>query len=398
MVIATILVAFFYSLAAPTESDKGPQTGGFDDTIISFPSTGLASSTHGNPELDEEPAPQRSMSTVFTAASPHAVSNYSRVMVLPRMQEDGVAWISKELPGLDVSVYVANDPRASPHPPKNKGHEVMIYLTYLIEHYDHLPDLVLFMHSHRWTHHNNAFLGFDASQMIRALSGAHVMRAGYVNMRCHWSPGCPVWLRPSSRGDSLARQEETVLEQCWSELFPFDPLPAFLAQPCCAQFALSRGRILSIPRSRYVYYRDWIMRTPLSDYISGRIWEYSWQYLFTKDTAHCPAEHVCYCDGFGVCFGGEEPYSQYVDLLGSKAKIVEELDQVDTNPGIEQGRNSSSSRLPPNDTDTQIKLKARLTQIEAELNHRKEEALQRGMDPRLRAEECGRSWREGDGF
>lgn len=313
------------------------------------------------------------------------------------MQEDDIAWISKELPGLDVSVHVADDPKASLHPPKNKGHEVMIYLTYLIDHYDRLPDIVLFMHAHRWTHHNNGFFGFDASQMIRALSGPHVMRVGYVNMRCHWSPGCPEWLRPSRMEDSLGKQEERVLAQCWRELFPFDSLPSFLAQPCCAQFALSKGRILSIPRSQYIFYRDWIMRTPLSDYISGRIWEYSWQYIFTHNAAHCPAEHICYCDAFGVCFGGEVPYSQYVQLLGRKTKIGEELNLLDRHGRVDQAPNNSSSDLPQT-SETETSLRVQFTQVEAELKTRKQEALQRGADPQRRAEDCGRPWRDGDGF
>ncbi|KAL8850717.1 MAG: hypothetical protein Q9221_004365 [Calogaya cf. arnoldii] len=395
MIIIIILVAFFYNLAVPTEPSTGPQTGGFEDTMINFPSpNGPVASRHGHAEHDQQPIPQKARVATFVPGSPR--SNYSRVMVMPRMQEDDIAWISKELPRLDVSIYVANDPKSSLHPPKNKGHEVMIYLTYLIDNYDHLPDVVLFMHSHRWTHHNNAFLGFDASQMIRALSGAHVMRAGYVNMRCHWSPGCPEWLHPSGVKDLLAKQEERVLAQCWRELFPFDPLPSFLAQPCCAQFALSKDRILSIPRSQYIFYRDWITRTPLSDYISGRVWEYSWQYIFTHNAAHCPAEHACYCDAFGVCFGGKVPYSQYVELVGSKTKINEELALLDRNGRVDQGLNKSTSDLTLRENITRLRVE--LTQVEDELKARKQEALDRGADPQRRAEECGRPWREGDGF
>ncbi|KAL8774695.1 MAG: hypothetical protein Q9209_000634 [Squamulea sp. 1 TL-2023] len=397
MVIILMLVAFLYNIAVPAQSSSGPQTGGFEDTMISFPSLiGPVASRHRHSENDDQPAPQRAGVTKFVPGSPDPRSKYSRIMVIPRMQEDDITWMLKELPGLDVSVYVANDPTASSHPPKNKGHEVMIYLTYLIDNYEHLPDIVLFMHSHRWTHHNNGFLGFDASQMIRALNGAHVMRAGYVNMRCHWSPGCPEWLHPSGTQDSLAKQEERVLAQSWRELFPFDSLPSFLAQPCCAQFALSKDRILSIPRSRYVFYRDWIMRTPLSDYISGRIWEYTWQYIFTQNAVHCPAEHICYCDGFGVCFGGQVSYGQYVELLESKTRINEELNLLDLNRRVVQGPNNSTSDF--NQTDTKTSLRAQLTQVEAELIARKQEAVQRGTNPRLRAEECGRPWREGDGY
>lgn len=402
MGLAIILVAFLYGVATPNETSDSPQAGGLEETIIDTHTTSPTASPSGQYTFDEQPPPQRSMKTTLFAGSPNFASNFSRVMVVPRMQEDDVSWISKELPGLNMTVYVANDPRAPMHPPKNKGHEVMVYLSYLIENYDRLPDIVLFMHSHRWTHHNNEYLGFDASQMIRALNGAHVVRHGYVNMRCHWSPGCPEWLRPTSTGDTLGRQEETVLEHCWRELFPFDPLPSFLAQPCCAQFALSRDRITSIPRSRYVFYRDWILRTPLSDYVSGRIWEYSWQYLFTKNSAHCPPEHVCYCDGFGICFGGEVPYKQYVEILGKKDRIADELSRdgrIHHSDGYTTSKVENGSSLNPVVNDTErTRLKAHITELEAELSARKEEAQRRGADPRSRAEECGRPWKEGDGF
>ncbi|KAL8999694.1 MAG: hypothetical protein Q9169_001511 [Polycauliona sp. 2 TL-2023] len=397
MVVIVILVAFFYNLAVPTETPTSPQTGGLEDTMINFPlQTAPVPSRRGHVKHDQQPIPQVSRVATFVPGSPDPRMAYSRTMVMPRMQEDDITWVSKNLPGLNISVYVANDPKAGLHPPKNKGHEVMIYLTYLIENYDHLPDVVLFMHSHRWTHHNNEFLGFDASQMISALSSAHVMRAGYVNMRCHWHPGCPEWLRPSGTEDSMGKQEEKVLAQCWGELFPFDPLPSFLAQPCCAQFALSKDRILAIPRSQYIFYRDWIIKTPLSDYISGRIWEYSWQYLFTHNAAHCPAEHLCYCDAFGVCFGGKVPYDHFVDLLGSKTRINEHLKVLDRNGHVEQGLNNSTSENRQHETETSLRV--RLTQVETKLKNLKQEALQRGADPQRRAEECGRPWQEGDSF
>ncbi|KAL9605806.1 MAG: hypothetical protein Q9179_000992 [Wetmoreana sp. 5 TL-2023] len=404
LVTAVMVVAFIYSITIPREASDSPRAGGFEETIIdhrSSPSTG--DPQYGRSSIDEHPAPRQSIGTTLFPGSPRSNSNYSRVMVIPRMQEDDISWIAKELPGLDLSVYVADDPGASVHPPRNKGHEVMVYLSYLIENYERLPDIVLFMHSHRWTHHNNNFLGFDASQMIRALSDAHVMRRGYVNLRCHWSPGCPQWLRPTNAQDTLSRQEETVLERCWRELFPFDPLPSFLAQPCCAQFALSRDRITSIPRSRYAFYRDWVLRTPLSDYVSGRIWEYTWQYLFTKDTAHCPPEHACYCDGFGLCFGGETPYEQYVELLGKKMKLATELATASRHRHANEVSptvvSNGSTQVPSlDDTDDPAHLEAQVVALEAELDIRKEEAQRRGSNPRLRAEECGRPWKEGDGF
>lgn len=232
-------------------------------------------------------------------------SNFTRTLVTACLDKKEVAWMQEELSNMNLSVYVANDLTSNLHPPKNKGHEVIIYLTYIIDHYTSLPDIVVFMHGHRWARHNNAVLDYDAAKMIKRLSSSYVMKQGYVNMRCDWAPGCPEWLHPSNTQENLTKQEEAVLSKCWSELFPLDPLPPFLAQACCAQFAVSRDRILSIPLSQFIFYRDWMLATPLSDYVSGRIWEYSWHFVFTGKHLYCPAQHLCYCDGFGICSDGE---------------------------------------------------------------------------------------------
>lgn len=255
--------------------------------------------------------------------------HHSRVVVIPRMEGDDISWIEHELPNIDVSVHVADNSTATQHPPKNKGHEVMIYLTYIIDNYLALPDIMIFMHSHRWTHHNNALLDYDASWMIRRLSNAYVSRQGYVNMRCHWSPGCPEWLDPDHATPTAGKQEEAVLRQCWNELFPSHDLPKTLSQACCAQFAVSKQRIQMHPLSQYVFYRDWILRTPLSDYVSGRIWEYSWQYIFTGLEVSCPAEDVCYCGAFGVCFGGSNAYVTFMEQWRGKERLEAQLKSME---------------------------------------------------------------------
>ena len=320
-------------------------------------------------------------------------SNYSRVMVIPRLQSDDISWVSEELPDVDTAVYIADNPVAALHPPKNKGHEVMTYLTYIINHYDALPDILMFMHSHRWTHHNNALLAYDASEMVRRLNSDYVIREGYVNLRCHWSPGCPEWLHPGNLQESLEKQEEVVLSKCWSELFPSDPLPAALGQACCAQFALSKERVLSIPLSRFIFYRDWIARTTLSDYISGRIWEYSWQFLFTGQSIYCPAEHICYCGGFGLCFGGASEFEEFEELRRKKQTLEVETDEL-------RERRASDPTTDPGSQRTNFSivryayLNSQIEKLNHELGMRKGNALERGLSDRIRAEECGLKWKE----
>ena len=52
-------------------------------------------------------------------------------------------------------------------------------------------------------------------------------------------------------------------------------------------------------------WRDWLLRTELTDHWSGRVWEFLWAYVFVGEAVWCPEERECWCEGFGLCFGGE---------------------------------------------------------------------------------------------
>jgi hypothetical protein len=119
---------------------------------------------------------------------------YTKTIIVPKTREDNVEWIADnfgEDPNVRSVIYAVDDADTAFHTPMNKGHEVMAYLTFIIEHYDRLSDVNIFLHSHQYAWHNNDLLDNDAVQMIRRLSPERVQRVGYMNMRCHWGPGCP---------------------------------------------------------------------------------------------------------------------------------------------------------------------------------------------------------------
>ncbi|KAL1311151.1 hypothetical protein AAFC00_001353 [Neodothiora populina] len=335
---------------------------------------------------------------------------YSKTVVIPRLARENTSWIEEQLGDilhpngpLRTAQYVVDDSHAELHPPKNKGHEVMVYLSYIIDHYDDLPDVAMFMHSHRYAWHNNDVLDYDAATMIRYLSAERVTREGYMNLRCHWDPGCPEWLHPGALEKNYEKQEETLIAESWSELFPFDPIPSVLSQPCCAQFALSKERMLALPLSRYIFYRDWLLRTPLSDYLSGRVWEYLWQYIFTGHNVECPAMHACYCDGYGLCFGGPDQFQGWFDMRYSLREIENELsDWRMKNDAIEAAKEAGtldeSSMLEIPELGRDEVLIAQTDALRSELDRLKKQAWERGRYAQVRAEEVGRPYNEGDGF
>ena len=323
----------------------------------------------------------RSGDTLHLASQQYVTTSstdYNRVIVIPRVSNDNVSWVEELIPDENVIVYTADDQQSNRHPPKNKGNEAMIYLTYIIDHYHELPDIIIFMHAHRYAWHNSDLLGFDAAEMIKRLSNIRVSRLGYVNMRCSWVPGCPEWLHPHEQEELMGKQEQVWLARSWYELFPSDSLPVVLAQPCCAQFAVSKERVLSISIERFVFYRDWLIGTAYSNYVSGRLWEFVWQYLFTGREVYCPLEHICYCDGFGICFGGDGQYQEFMELRAQKSSYEAELKELQqkTSESIEgAGRNATSDDVEPG---RDIYLRDRIDALAQEIKDRKQKALKGG--------------------
>ena len=398
-----VLITILHKLNADDASQAKFSARGHDGYSLDTstrPSLGRNSS---NPRVhDPLDAATHALSASFRPGVPKpAGSKYSRVMVVPRLKNDNVSWITEELAGIDAAIYVANDPTAPLHPPRNRGHEVMIYFTYIIEHYYNLPDIIILVHAHRWTHHNIELLGYDSAEMIRRLSNDYVTHEGYVNMRCQWYPGCPEWLHPRDARETLAKQEQVVLTKSWHELFPSEPLPEALGQACCAQFALSKERVLSIPLSRFVFYRDWILRTPLSDYVSGRIWEYLWQLLFTGNSIHCPSEEICHCRGFGVCFGGNARYKKYKELRHTKERYVSELEDLRRTQAIvggsstEGGRGNNSSGSKVINPSRYPFLSDRIEALGREISARQIKAVGGGGSP---GEGYSELWKEREDF
>ena len=183
------------------------------------------------------------------------------------------------------AIYTVDNVAAELHTPANKGRESMAYLTYVIENYYHLPEMAVFLHSHRdgypvaW--HTDA-LNYDNVESVRSLRLDHVQRTGYVNLRCIWIPGCPEEIQPFRDPPEDWRPHEGLADAAFQYMFN-TTAPATIAQPCCSQFAVSRRQILERPIDDYVRYRQWIFETEVDDYTSGRVMEYFWHIIFGKE-------------------------------------------------------------------------------------------------------------------
>lgn len=157
----------------------------------------------------------------------------------------------------------------------------MAYLTYIIDNYAALPSTMAFVHPHRdgflsaW--HTDAPLHSNVNA-LNSLQISFAQQNGYVNLRCNWNPG----------GIEKHRNNKFVTAEVWQEMFNgtstdkggSHDAPPQVAAACCAQFAVSRSRVLERPLSDYQHFRQWIIDTEMTDYRSGRVFEYLWHVIF----------------------------------------------------------------------------------------------------------------------
>jgi len=305
---------------------------------------------------------------------------------------------------------------------------VMAYLTYIIEEYDSLPDVSIFLHHHRIAWHNNDLLGNSIVETLQRLNINRVYRlGGYMNLRCNWDPGCPTWIRtkdPSTNLDTrlsgyespferpaddpernARRQqgEDKAIIEAWPHLFPNMPLPEVLAQPCCSQFAATRESIRAVSFAHWNRIRDWVLDTRLPDSLSGRVFEYIWQVALANVSEACAPMHACYCDGYGVCFEDDAALSRWYEAQQRHTAYSNELaGLLPPEPVFDKHfelavRNGEV--IPPDSPVARRRwVEQQRTDLKLFLDEQKTLAIERGQDPRFRAHIDGRAWQEGDGF
>ncbi|KAG0135073.1 hypothetical protein HOY82DRAFT_552482 [Tuber indicum] len=408
-IVITCVVTFFvlYTLSGIYHSTPKPGS----SSIESHPRTNNLAPDgpveQAGPKPEDEPEDASEEIPIEEEVIPHGVSvfmpdNFAKHLVLPRMRSEDVTWLTYLSEDLNIitKTYLIDPDEGDTLPstltvPINKGHEAQAYLTYIIEHYDSLPDIAIFTHAHSTAWHNNDLQVSSTPVMLLELNYQRVVEHGYMNLRCHWKPGCPGWIRLNTTEYDDFKKEEFVMHESFMELFPEevmrDGIPDILGTPCCAQFAVSRSRIMQHAKERYVSWRKWITDTPLSDEVSGRVMEYVWHFIFASPSltrnadraVYCPAEHVCYCDGYGYCFGDDAKYKRWLEKRDRARELAERLEAAEEGVGREEGEDEAWRQ------EGLKQWKRELKKMEWECEVEMQYARRRGSDAKLRRGEVG---------
>jgi hypothetical protein len=220
-----------------------------------------------------------------------------RTVVLGALAKEDTSWVDRLPIEWNHAVYIVDDPNAALHTPKNKGHEAMPYLTFIIDNYYSLSSTTAFVHSHRTSHHNDG-PDSDIVKMLQTLRVDFIQRTGFANLRCSWKTGCPGEIIPGSP-EPTSEFISGHMTDSYRQLLNVTTVPGVIASACCAQFAVSRAQIRKRPLSDYVHFRKWVMEAPIEDRMAGLVMEYLWHIIFGKEAVHCPRAEQCACDLYG---------------------------------------------------------------------------------------------------
>lgn len=160
----------------------------------------------------------------------------------------------------------------------NKAQEVPMYLKYIIDFYDKLPDKTLFLHGHLHSPHQD----FDSKYICENLNW---------DSNNFFSVNKREWYQEINKNYTSWSVHSIWLRNYWYLFeeylsFPEDGLKFYSG----AQFLVDKKLILQYPKSFYEKLYNWSITETInippqtSDEISSRIFEYTWHYIFTKKT------------------------------------------------------------------------------------------------------------------
>lgn len=285
------------------------------------------------------------------AMAPTLMARKSTIgVVVAHTEAENISWTA-DLPAAfpvaaRVSVqlfpYVADNASRPLHAPRNKGNEAGIYLSYLVDQYENLPDISFFIHAHNTSWHGEPVHSLSSGWAVSHMNLDEVQRRGLVNLRVQ-GPANGGFNFSAAAENAGNRPENPYLAQAFTEMFSTDftrhdglEMPEVLAEPGCSQFAVSKKAIRARSKEDYARMRQWLYESELSDGIAGRIWENLWQWVFLRKGSDVPVEWKAVCVGWGVCFDSENQFATWNRWWEESNRMGEAIDREMADGDVER--------------------------------------------------------------
>lgn len=194
---------------------------------------------------------------------------------------DNVTWVNK----LMHPYTIINKKNTA-----NVGNEAWAYIRFIIDNYDNLPDRILFVHGHEHSTHQDYSTWHIANKLNWNLQYVN------VNSRRFEEQYISIFGDFEDVEKRYRKSYQLWIEAPWKEIFgdfPIAPTLTFLGH---AQFLVCKEYVLRHNKEFYENILRWLETTKIDEelytgdpnlfnksdaYVSGRILEYTWHYIFT---------------------------------------------------------------------------------------------------------------------
>jgi hypothetical protein len=196
----------------------------------------------------------------------------------------------------------------------NRGAEAMAYISYIIEAYDALPDVVLFMHAHRRSWHMALPQDWALRRLAAAPPRGLAAAGGFMPLGCQEradSERANLWPRAIDANHASANAPHwhealaARYAQAWREhlgaALGGRALPQHVRVPPGASFAATRAAIRRRPKAFYEGLRAWMLETTVESKWLGITLEFMAPLIFADAEVFNPSQEACLCALYSVC-------------------------------------------------------------------------------------------------
>ena len=180
----------------------------------------------------------------------------------------------------NVCMYEHGSPNSPYNIPGNIGKESIVYLKYIVDHYDYLNKYTFFLHDEDTAWHHE---GRVTDLVFKEVERSQKLKSKYpkyynINNRCcksittiDWFPSIRKWF-DKYYGPYIGKHK---MYKDWT-----------FGNKCCAQFVVHRDRVREYPKKMYEDLLHWMYTTPLHSEESARYLEWTWILLFDNPYTH----------------------------------------------------------------------------------------------------------------
>jgi hypothetical protein len=196
------------------------------------------------------------------------MNNYTNIVVSRYNRNVDFVYRINNNKNINILIYDKENPTNPYNVPVNRGQEASVYLKYIADYYDQLPDYTFFIHDEEYAWHHSGSIIDKYQEAITSNKKYY-----NINDRCQWNTRNMI---DSNLYKELLQWYNEYIER----YIPIERVPNnkdfIYGYVGSAQFLVHKNIIRILPKEFYEKLYNWIITTDISSYKTSRFLEWTW--------------------------------------------------------------------------------------------------------------------------